>query len=82
MLKQAKENKIIRLDKKQAFRSIVRQVTINRWNSDFYNNVIDLVDELTNDITVYLLECLPNEGAVNLLEEYIKGDLKNESKDN
>ena len=81
MLKQAKENKVIPLDKKQAFRSIIRQGTINRWNSDFYNNVINLVDELTNDIPVYLLECLPNEDAVNLLEKYIKGNLKNECKD-
>ena len=80
MLKQAKQNKVKCLNKSESFKSVITQVTINRWNGDFYNKVIDLVDELIDDIPVYLLECLPNEGAVNLLDDYIKENVKNGSK--
>lgn len=75
MLVQAKVNKITRLTKSQALKSVIKQVTINTWNGDFYNRVIDLVDNLTDDIPIYLLECLPNEEAVDLLDEYIKENI-------
>ena len=69
LLRQAKENRISRISASEAMRSIYPEVTIHRWDPGFVNQAVDLFLELCADVPIYLLECLPDEGAVRTLEE-------------
>lgn len=69
LLRQAKENRISRISSAEAMRSIYPEITIHRWDPDFVAKALDLFLELCTDVPVYLLECLPDEGAVRTLEE-------------
>lgn len=73
VLRQAKENKIRRLNAREAFMYLYPELTIHRWDSQFVDKVIELMNKLLSDIHVYLLECLPDQGAVETLKEIIGG---------
>ena len=72
MLKKGKSNKITKLNKIESFKYLIRESTINYFDINFYNKVIDLLVDLIDNVSVYLLECLPNKEAVDLLDNYIK----------
>ena len=42
---------------------------VNTWNKDFVNGISDIITELISEVPVYMMYCLPNESAVNLLKE-------------
>lgn len=68
MLAQAKENRLRRLTAPEALRLLYPQLTIHHWEASFLNGAMDLAIRLTADVPVYLLECLPDRGAVELLK--------------
>lgn len=71
MLKQAKENRIYPLKGFAALRAVMEQITINAWDSDFQNVVIDQLEHLLQEVPVYCLECDISEEAVNCLEQVL-----------
>lgn len=71
VLRQAKENRIRRLEYMEAIRYLYPEITIHRWDSDFVSQVLNLLIELLSEVPVYLLECLPDQGAVQLVKETI-----------
>lgn len=74
-LRQAKQNRIYRIFSIEAMRLIYPELTIHRWDAGFVNRAVDLFLALTNQIPVYILECLPDAGAVQVLQEQlVKGD--------
>lgn len=74
VLKQAPYNKISRLDYKHAFLHILSEMSLTTWNKNFINLEITFLKEVIENIPVYLLECLPNEEAVNLVFDKLRGD--------
>lgn len=71
MLGQSAENKVKALKGMQAFREVMPQITVNRWNRDMQNSVLDSMEMLLNEIPVCRLMCSISEEAVRCLEKYL-----------
>lgn len=69
VLRQAKENRLRRLSPAEAMRFVYPEVTVHRWDPKFVDNSVNLILDLLASVPVYLLECLPNRGAVEILKE-------------
>lgn len=67
LLRQAKENRISGVSHQEALRSLYPELTIHRWDPQFVSKALDLLLELIQQAPVFLLECLPDRGAVELL---------------
>ena len=75
VLRKGSENKIKKLSLKEAFKYIYSETIINTWDEQFVNMVVDIILGIINDVPVYLLSCLPNQDAVELLKSEIGGVL-------
>ena len=73
-LAQGPENVIRRLRPMEAVRKLLPECSCRRWDSNFMNAMLDLLLQLVQEIPVYLLECRPDEGAVNLLHDTLVKD--------
>ena len=73
VLRQAKENRISAISPSEAMRFLYPELTIHRWDSGFVSKAVDLFLNLTCRVPVYLLECLPDAGAVETLRERLFG---------
>lgn len=71
MLKQAKENRAYPLKGLKAMREVMEQITINMWDREFLTKVMDQLDKLLQEVSIYRLECDISEDAVKCLEEWI-----------
>ena len=69
VLRQGSENRISRLNAAESIRYLYPETTVHHWDERFVVDVLDILQAMTNDIPVFLLECLPNEDAVLLLEQ-------------
>ncbi|MBU5337257.1 hypothetical protein [Intestinibacter bartlettii] len=74
VLRKGKENRIERLSLKEAFKYIYSETIINTWDEQFVNTAVDIILSIIRDIPVYLLSCLPNQDAVELLKSQIRGE--------
>lgn len=66
VLRQAKENKITRLDAAAATEYFVPHIFMPHWDEKCLGNVFDTIEKLLCDVPVVLLECRPDEDAVRL----------------
>lgn len=71
MLKQGKKNSIKPLSPVQAFTLLFEQITINKWNRNYVQNVIGCIEDLVKYVSVYQLTCDISEEAVVCLEKEI-----------
>lgn len=71
-LKKGLENKVVHLNKMQALKKLMTQLTINFWNTDFVNEAFSLVEDIVNNINVYELTCTPDINAVEALEKTLR----------
>ncbi|WP_455544006.1 hypothetical protein [Intestinibacter sp.] len=78
ILRQSKENSIRKLNKLEAFKYIYSETTVNTWNKDYVNTIINLIMDMLEYIDVYMLSCRPDKEAVDLLKREIEGDESNE----
>lgn len=69
MLRQAKENRIYRINGLRALREVMEQITINSWNREFQMKAMDQLELLLREVPVYCLECDISEEAVACLEK-------------
>lgn len=76
VLKQGKQNKLKKLSPREAFIKIYSETTIHTWDSEFQENIINMITDLVQEIPVYLYECLPDKSAVDFLKSTIEGDEK------
>ena len=67
VLRQAPYNRISLLRPATAFRDLYEGCATNIWYSNDVTVVCDLVEQMIKRVPIYLLECLPNEDAVNTL---------------
>lgn len=72
LLKQNKENKICKLNNRDAFKSIYREITINNWNMEDVDKSMQLISDFIQENDIYLLECRIDEGAVNCLYDVLE----------
>ena len=72
VLRQAKENRIWRIDSMQAFRFLYPEVTTHHWEAQFVEQVTNILLQIIDEVPVFLLECLPEEHAVELVYETFK----------
>ena len=73
-LAQGPDNTIRRLRPMEAVRNLLPECSCRRWDFGFMNAMLDLILQLLQQIPVYLLECRPDEGAVNLLHDTLVKD--------
>lgn len=71
ILRQAKENRIRRLRGAEAIRYLYPEVTVHHWDREFVDQILNLLTELTAAVPVYLLECLPDRDAVELVKQTV-----------
>ena len=73
LLRQAKENRLRKLKALEAFPDLYREVTVHRWDRKFVSESTELLLQLLQEIPVYLLECRPDQEAVQLVRDEIFG---------
>ena len=66
MLKKAPHNAISKVGSK-AFVKLMSQTTQNPWDKDFMSIITDIYVQFLESVPVFELECLPDEGAVELV---------------
>lgn len=76
MLRQGKENHAERLSLSQAFSLLYAQITVNRWNVDFVQRALSLLEELIREVPVYQLTCTISRTAVEVLEDALQANLQ------
>lgn len=69
VLRQGKENTIRRLKSIDAFKYLYSEMMVNTWNEEFINGISDMIMDLISKVPIYMMECLPDESAVNLLKK-------------
>ena len=73
LLRQAEENRLRRLKAVEAFPDLYREITVHRWDRNFVSESTELLQQLLCEIPVYLLECRPDQEAVQLVRDEIFG---------
>lgn len=73
VLRQAKENRIRPIGPAEAMKYLYPEVFIHRWDREFTEKAINLISQLTIRVPFYMLECLPNKEAVNLVKRTVLG---------
>lgn len=76
VLRQGKENKICRLRGAEAVKMIYSECCVSPWDKKCMENILQLLITITEETPVYLLSCLPDVSAVELLDKTLKGDEK------
>lgn len=67
ILRQAKENRLMRLSAREAVPALYPELSVHEWEKAQVEAAASLLLNLLRDIPVYRLDCLPDEGAVRLL---------------
>ena len=73
ILRQGKEDKIIRIKPAEAFRALYAETVIPRWNDMVHKHILNLLMNITNEVPIVLLRCRPERSAVELLDDYLRG---------
>lgn len=71
-LSQYTENKIRKTTTIEAFAALLDGCTYETWDKSQVNVVSDLAKELILQVPIYRLDCLPDEGAVEILQEVLE----------
>lgn len=67
-LSQQRENQIERWNPAQAVKKLLSEMTVNFWNGDFVNHVMNELEQLVFQVPYYHLGCTADEKAVECLE--------------
>ena len=70
-LRQASENCVRQMSVSEAWRYLYPQLTFHHWVSRDVEKAIDLLGKLLAEVPVYLLECRPDRGAVQVVENIV-----------
>lgn len=72
LVTQAQENRLERLGA-SAFAPLFSQTIVNSWDPQFVEKITGLLADLLEQVPVYRLYCLPDEGAVELVRATLFG---------
>lgn len=70
LLEKGLENKIERVDLK-GFNRVYSQMTVNPWNKEFCNKILDFTIDICTNVPVYIYTCTKEEDAVDYLYNYL-----------
>ncbi len=73
VLKQAPENRIRRLNAAEVMAYLYNNVRYPFWDEEATAASLETLDALIGEIPIFLLECLPDEGAVRITRDAIFG---------
>ena len=68
ILRQGTKNKIQKLNCISALKSLYPEVSMHPWDRHYLERAIGLVQNLVDNVPIYLLECLPDNSAVEILK--------------
>ncbi len=71
VLRQAKENKITRLDAVKAIEYFMPHVFMPHWDEKCLDNTLATLEKMIKEVPVMLLECRPDEEAVRLVHNMV-----------
>lgn len=74
VLSQGKENEIVELSYKDAFKRLLSETTINYYNTDYTLKALDFIEDLAKSVKIYHLSCTISQEAVTCLEKRMKED--------
>lgn len=63
-LEQSLEDKVEKLERTEGFRRLYSEITINGWNAAFVSKACDIIEKMTEEISVYKFECTKEKSAV------------------
>ena len=69
VLRQGQENRLMPLSVEGAFRCVYPETSIHHWDARFVADATDLCLALLAQVPVFMLECLPDEDAVRILQK-------------
>ena len=71
VLKQAAENKVTKLGGKAGFLALLSQSSFHKDNKEELTAITETLAELIAEVPVYMLECTPDERAIEVLEKVL-----------
>lgn len=71
-LQQAKENRIKKLDLPEAVQRLISRCFLQPWNEELMNSYLAIAEEIARKADCYLLECLPEREAVELVKKCLR----------
>lgn len=80
ILQQAEQCRIQRLSPARAFMKVYEGIIINTWNKEYMQKAANLIETLVKNVPVYLMECTPDQEAVELLKNILRNEGGHESR--
>lgn len=74
VLLQSNKNSIKRLDSVEATASVLPHIFMHHWDERCVENVLATFEKILKKVPVWLLECKPDEEAVNITKEAVLSD--------
>lgn len=71
-ISQSPENHAEIMSASVAVRKIFGEVSVNKWNADFVERALDLINHIVKSVTLVRLECNMEEEAVNTLKALVE----------
>ena len=72
ILGQAAENSVRTIGRTGAIKYLYAQSALNRWNREEVEAVMEILGRFVYKVEVLKLDCLPNQGAVEILADYLE----------
>lgn len=71
IVEQAPTNKAETIEKAEAVKKLLSETSVNYWNSQFVDNIINLIEDVAQNIDIFRLKCTISKEAVDVLKEKI-----------
>ncbi|MDO4555763.1 MAG: hypothetical protein Q4B70_11530 [Lachnospiraceae bacterium] len=72
VLRQAKNNSIVRLTDLEAFKYIYSETIVHSWDPEYVEICMEKIEKLVKSVPVYLLFCRPDREAVEVLKNELE----------
>ncbi|MFR2315473.1 MAG: hypothetical protein ACLS62_03645 [Terrisporobacter sp.] len=71
LLEQGNENKIYDLKSSYILKFLLSQVAVNRWDKSELLKAMELIENIIGKVPIIRLSCLPDKGAVEIVDNYL-----------
>lgn len=72
ILRQGTKNRVEKLNCLSALKYLYPETSMHPWDYDYVDRAMNLLQNLVENVPVYLLECLPEESAVKVLQRTLE----------
>ncbi len=74
VIRQFKENNVLRIPAFDAIKLLYSELTIHSWNQNYVNSTFDWLMMLINDVPVYLYQCTKENDAALYLKAFLESE--------